>query len=405
MTMRDLAAIRVLDDVLGGVPAAALALGGLAACSPDIPDPTQDLLGSATDVAADTGADPDDGESTGSPPGTGDDGDGGSTTGEPGGESSSEGGNQGQLCGNGLIEGTEECDCAGGVCTVEGLGGRSCYDVAGENPDAPGPPTGGALACTAASCKLDIASCTYCGDRVLNGDETCELDLPIEASCSSLGAGAVGALECGSDCQIDTAACTDCGAEFDFSMCGGGVLGVDWVATIASNGGAPTSSWGCGSPEGAGAPAGATGVWGTNLAGEYQPHEASALQSPALDFTACDEPVIEMRLRHWFDFDHSGPVADDGAIVQVSSGINGPWTTIQPTGGVPYSGGTIGATLPPVAGAHGFAFNSGGWIDSTFDLGPWADAPLYVRFVVGSDGSDQAPGWYLDNVEIIGLSR
>jgi hypothetical protein len=384
------------------------ALVVLASCGQDVADPSGGLLVTATEtdggdgsgtVPASTGEPTSDSETDG----TGDSTGVGGTTGEPPAEeSSSEDGNGGSICNNGVIEGNEECDCGGAPCTVDGLGGLSCFDVAGRNPRAPGPPTGGPLLCNPASCKLDIAECTYCGDRSLNGQETCEIDMPIDTTCSALGVGAVGALTCGADCQIDTRACTDCGYEDDFDDCGGGVKGVDWFATVVTNGGAATSSWACGDPSGIG-PAGANGVWGTNLSGPYQPYEASGLVSSPLDFTNCDEPIIELRLTHWFDFDHSGPVADDGGIVQVGPSPDGPWTKLVPTGGVPYSGGTIGAALPPVANQQGFAFESGGWVVSTFDLAPWADAPLYLRFVVGSDDSQELAGWYIDRIEIIGL--
>lgn len=323
-------------------------------------------------------------------------------TAEPADSSSSDEGNVGQVCKNGVIEGTEECDCGGAPCTVDGLGGETCFSAAADNPRAPGPPTGGPLLCNPASCKLDISECTYCGDGELNGEETCEVDMPIETTCSALGAGAVGALTCGDDCQIDTTACTDCGYEDNFTDCGDGVKGEDWFTVVATNGGAASSSWACGNPSGVG-PAGATGVWGTNLSGPYQAHEASALISAPLVFDTCDEPIIELRLTHWFDFHHTGPVADDGGIVQVSNSVNGPWTKLIPTGGVPYGGSAIDATLPPVANTTGFSFSSGGWVETTFDLGPWADDTVYLRFVIGSDASLQNAGWYIDRIEIIGL--
>jgi hypothetical protein len=123
--------------------------------------------------------------------------DSGSDSGTAG--SSSDGG-QGQACGNGVIEGTELCDCGGMPCSPAGLGGAMC---AGQiNPAFPDRVyTGGILDCSPASCQFVFTTCTFCGDENLNGNEICE-DGDNGPSCQDLGLGSSTAdLPCGPTCQ------------------------------------------------------------------------------------------------------------------------------------------------------------------------------------------------------------
>ena len=326
------------------------------------------------------------------------------TTGDPeesSSESSSSSGSIGQLCGNGIIEGTEECDCGMEACTPEGLNNSLCEDV--RRPGSPGVLTGGTLGCGTASCQFDITECTYCGDGAVNGNEACELDLPIETSCMELGKGTAGVLTCMKDCQVDTAACTDCGYMFSFA---GAECPGEWTVG-RTTGAAALPTWECGDPDNfAGGPGpGKTGVWATNLTGNYLPSESSFLQSGNLDLTNCAGQGITMTLHHWYNF-HGLVVNDDGGIVQVSTnGMN--WTQIHPSGGSDYPiGDALAASFAPVDGADGFGGNNPDeqmWVDSEFDLSAYAgESEFYVRFVMGSDDSTHAGGWYIDNLELLG---
>jgi len=123
------------------------------------------------------------------------------------GTDSSSGGNQGQQCGNGAIEGTELCDCGGDFCSPAGLGGAMC--AGSVNPLFPDRVyTGGILDCNPASCQFNFNQCSFCGDTVLNGNEICELDADPGPSCQQLGMGTnTTPLPCGFDCQWDTTCC------------------------------------------------------------------------------------------------------------------------------------------------------------------------------------------------------
>ncbi len=321
--------------------------------------------------------------------------------------SSSTGGGFGSLCGNGMIEGTEDCDCGDdGECTEEELGGISCESTS--DPLVPGVLTGGPLGCNPASCRYDTSQCVYCGDGELNGNEACELDMPIATSCSELGKGTAGKLTCMDTCQVDTTACTECGFQFDFEgeQCPG-----DWQTLITTGAAANPTSWACGTPGAfaAGPGPAKTGVWGTNLNGNYLANESGYVRSGNLDLSNCGDQTVTMTIRHWFVFE--GSISNnDGGVVQVTTGnpellLDG-WTTIEPLeGGVTYLP-NISASFPPVDNNPGFSGNDneneGMWVESIFDITEYAGPDLHIRFVIGSDSGNQRAGWYIDNVEILG---
>lgn len=122
--------------------------------------------------------------------------------------SSTDGGNQGQACGNGMIEGTEQCDCGGMPCSPAGLDGMQCAGlVNAQFPDRVY--TGGILDCSPASCQFVFTTCTFCGDENLNGNEICEQG-DNGPSCQDLGLGSsTQDLPCGPACQWYVECCEE----------------------------------------------------------------------------------------------------------------------------------------------------------------------------------------------------
>ena len=111
----------------------------------------------------------------------------------PGCSDDSAGDNNNQLhCGNGVMEGQEDCD-------GQDLGGRTCEDLDF---------TAGTLGC-AADCTFDTDGCgppTTCGDSQIQPPEACDGTNLDGQTCESLGFYA-GTLSCGDDCRFDTAGC------------------------------------------------------------------------------------------------------------------------------------------------------------------------------------------------------
>jgi hypothetical protein len=316
-------------------------------------------------------------------------------------ESESESAESGAFCGNGVIEGAEDCDCGGLGCSAEDLGNLGCLDVV--DPTLPGAITGGTLQCNPASCRFDTTMCTYCGDEAINGNENCEPGEDIEQTCVSLGAGAAGEVTCDSACQIDTAGCTDCAFlfEFELSSC------PDGFSDQVLNGSASASSWSCGEPTvyAQGPGVNAPGTFGTNLSGPYNANEISALVSGEIDTSICRDAGLTMDLRHWHNFEEVAEgVFADGGIVQASEdGVT--WVTLTPTDGDLYQPTAIDATYPPVDGAMGFSAEDDQkhWGTSTFDLSSYVGSEtLQLRFVFGSNATNQLGGWYIDYVRILG---
>lgn len=102
-------------------------------------------------------------------------------------------------CGNGVIEPSENCDTpdfAGLTCTDFAPGGTT--------------PSGGALACIDSCMTVDDSACTYCGDNVLEGTETCDGTELAGETCVTRGYGS-GTLGCLANCtDFDESGCDSC---------------------------------------------------------------------------------------------------------------------------------------------------------------------------------------------------
>ncbi|MFH0873733.1 MAG: IPT/TIG domain-containing protein, partial [Candidatus Komeilibacteria bacterium] len=101
-------------------------------------------------------------------------------------------------CGDGAINGTEQCDGTllnGATCLSLGYygpGSVSCYP-----PSAP----------AAQRCTYNITSCQRCGDNLINGGEVCDGTNLNGQTCATLGLG-VGMPTCNSNCTFNTSTCS-----------------------------------------------------------------------------------------------------------------------------------------------------------------------------------------------------
>ncbi len=153
----------------------------------DGPTTTQTTQTTQTSMTSMTSAD-----STGEPPG--DTGSGTDPTGETTGPINS-------VCGDGVVEGLEECD------GVE-LDGQNCMGLGFQ---------GGDLACNE-DCLFEISGCFNgsCGNGLIEGGEDCDGAELGGADCLSEGFDA-GTIGCAANCAFDTTACVT-------FMCGNGVV-------------------------------------------------------------------------------------------------------------------------------------------------------------------------------------
>ena len=101
-------------------------------------------------------------------------------------------------CGNGVLEGDEQCD-------GEDLGGHTCVNLGYEG--------GGLLAC-GDDCRFDTRQCQgkgACGNGVLDPGEECDGQSLGGQTCSDVAGLSQGTLACTPDCHFDTSKCFECG--------------------------------------------------------------------------------------------------------------------------------------------------------------------------------------------------
>jgi hypothetical protein len=142
-----------------------------------------------------------------------------------------------------------------------------------------------------------------------------------------------------------------------------------------------------------------TRLWATKLAGNYSDYSDSRLDLPPIDLTGVTQPAL--RFWHWYRMEFSSNTFWDGGNVKIS--VNGgPFEIITPLAGYD---GAINAGDPvhalegePIFG--GPAGNGNFWQQEVFDLSPYANQDVVIRFHFGSDAAVTEPGWYLDDVEI-----
>ena len=110
------------------------------------------------------------------------------------------------VCGNGILEIGEVCDNAGTSDPADDALGGETCITQGQD--------GGDLACNGTCDGFDTDLCTRCGDGNVDTQdgEECDPNAVITETCDTiLGGGSTGTLGCGLDCQWDTSQCTGCG--------------------------------------------------------------------------------------------------------------------------------------------------------------------------------------------------
>jgi len=136
-------------------------------------------------------------------------------------------------------------------------------------------------------------------------------------------------------------------------------------------------------------------LWATNLGGNYSNNGTlSILETPEWMIMGLVEPKLEFY--HWYDFE-SG--YDGGNLsISVDGGEN--WQIIYPVGNYPLASLSTGYGNP-LGGEPAFSGQQRSWQKVTFDFSTFTLYPsIKVRFNAGSDNSIDAPGWYVDDLEL-----
>jgi bacillopeptidase F (M6 metalloprotease family) len=136
-----------------------------------------------------------------------------------------------------------------------------------------------------------------------------------------------------------------------------------------------------------------TKVWATVLGGSYQNSVDWKLTTPR--FTAAvNNPIL--KFWHWYSIE----LRWDGGNVKMSlDGTN--WTLIHPVGGYPDTARSANVAIPRESCYTGQMTT---WTEATFNLPVNAGQNFYLRWHFGSDNSVTYPGWYLDDVMLIGAT-
>jgi len=121
-----------------------------------------------------------------------------------------------------------------------------------------------------------------------------------------------------------------------------------------------------------------TGVacWGTNLDGNYPGGNSSTLQTPDVTLPSGVSP-LRLDFWHWWSFSDY----DYGEV------------RIYPQG------------QPDAVISDVFTSTSGGWTHYYIDLTPWSGQTVHFGFEFVEGGYYQAPGWYIDDVRLVGLDQ
>ncbi|PKN79322.1 MAG: gingipain R [Candidatus Cloacimonetes bacterium HGW-Cloacimonetes-1] len=151
----------------------------------------------------------------------------------------------------------------------------------------------------------------------------------------------------------------------------------------------PETGWTWGTPTQV-TPFSGTKVWCTGLTGSYPHLVEYHLYTPTLTLTQASE----LKFRHNYGFQNGF----DGANVGISTNGGTTWTVLSPVGGY------TNTTLPGLNGEAGYSGNSSGWQLATFNLSAYTGQSVILRWRFGSNDDVNGIGWFIDNVEISGVS-
>lgn len=141
--------------------------------------------------------------------------------------------------------------------------------------------------------------------------------------------------------------------------------------------GGTNSSWEWGEPT-SGPNEALTGerLWATNLSGNYNNAEDSYIGSPIIELDDVD--LAELHVTHWQDIENNW----DYGFVQVSSDDGETWDELAE-----------------------FTGRDQAWAQAEISLNDYLGESIQIRFAFDSDSIIAYPGWYIDEVTVVGTSE
>lgn len=138
--------------------------------------------------------------------------------------------------------------------------------------------------------------------------------------------------------------------------------------------------------------------WGTNLTGNYQNSQDAVLVTGPIDLKGSS---TNMSFWHYCDWEGttSTPRNWDGGFVEIWDGNK--WGQITPIDG--YDDTLETQYGNPLGGHEAFCHDTNGWVQETFVIDEYVGRTIKIRFHIGTDGSNGAPGWYIDDLLIYGV--
>lgn len=132
--------------------------------------------------------------------------------------------------------------------------------------------------------------------------------------------------------------------------------------------------------------------------GNYNDHLDSALETRSISLATVDA----VRFWHLIDAeDDVNGTAWDGGVIEVAID-GGPWSSITPDGGYPYT--IIPNPDSPFPGGTPCFSGTFGWSQVRVDLSALIGDEVRLRFRFGSDGAVTEEGWYLDDFSTEGAN-
>ncbi|OGC90292.1 MAG: hypothetical protein A2W25_05980 [candidate division Zixibacteria bacterium RBG_16_53_22] len=134
-------------------------------------------------------------------------------------------------------------------------------------------------------------------------------------------------------------------------------------------------------------------LWATDLDSNYT--VGPLLSSLIADTLLLDTGSV-MTFWHWYEIE----ALFDGGNVKISTDDGTNWSLLTPIDG--YDGIISDIFFNPLANEPAFFGASGMWLLETYDLTAYGGQVALIKFDFGSDISADAPGWYVDDLTVLG---